>query len=120
MLRPIPARIMRSCATVRVCTGTDRYRKPEYDTYTVEGVHLQPTSEVRKTRENTEVSLRGLLFADGRRTRPALEWDRLLKTAEENGGDMKVTVRETEYTVAAADALRDDTDSFHHWEIALV
>lgn len=120
MLRPIPARIMRSCATVRVCTGTDRYRKPVYDTYTVEGVHLQPTSEVRKTRENTDITLRGVLFADARRSRPALEWGQLLKSAQDSGGDMKVTVRDTEYTVNAAEELRDDTDRFHHWEIALV
>ena len=35
------------------------------------------------------------------------------------GGDVKVTVRDQEYTVFTVDELRDDTDTFHHWEIGL-
>ena len=120
MLKPIPARIMRSEAAVKVCTGTDRYRNAVYDEYTVKGVHLQPSSETRKTRENTDITLRGVLFADARRSRPALDWGALLRSAQDSGGDMKVIVRDTEYTVTAAEELRDDTDRFHHWEIALV
>jgi len=120
MLKPIPARIMRSTATVKVCSGLDRYQNQTYTEYTVTKVHLQPTSEIRKTENNTDCVLRSILFADRRRSTPDLAWDELLRSAHEMGGDMRVTVRDTEYTVMAADALRDDTDQFHHWEIALV
>ena len=41
-------------------------------------------------------------------------------SAHEIGGDMRVVVRGVEYTVFSVDALRDDTDLFHHWEIGLV
>jgi hypothetical protein len=43
----------------------------------------------------------------------------LFKTAQELAGDIKITVRGVEYTVFSVDELRDDTDTFHHWEIGL-
>lgn len=120
MLRPIPAKILRSTATVKACTGTDRYRAPTFDEYTVHHVHLQPTNEVRKTVNNTDCVLRSILFVDVRHSTPALDWAALFATAQEAAGDVKVTVRGIEYTVQSVDGLRDDTDALHHWEIGLV
>lgn len=119
MLRPIPAQIMRSTATVKVGVSMDRYKNPVYETYTVHRVHLQPTNEVRKTPTNTDCSLRSVLFVDRRHSTPALDWWALFNTAHGLGLDMKVTIRGQEYTVALVDELRDDTDVFHHYEIGL-
>ena len=120
MLKPIPARIMRSTATVRACTGVDRYQNPTYQEYTVQRVHLQPTNDARKTADNTDCVLRSMLFVDARHSAPALDWWGLFNTAHGLSGDVKVTVRGQEYTVITVDALRDDADNFHHWEIGLV
>lgn len=120
MLPPIPARILRSTATVDVCTGIDVYQNQTYTTYTVSRVHLQPTAEIRKSATNTDQQLKAVLFVDARHSSPALEWDALLEQAHSAGGDVRVTVRGTQYTVMSCDALRDDTDRFHHWEIQLV
>ena len=119
MLPPIPAKILRSTATVSACNGTDLYQNQTYNTYTVKRVHLQPTTEIRKTASNTDQQLRSILFVDARRSTPALDWERLLRTAHEHGGDMRVTVRGVEYTALTVDALRDNSDNLHHWEIAL-
>ena len=119
MLKPIPAKIMRSTATVKACIGLDRYQNQTYQDYTVKNVHLQPTNEIRKTVSNTDCALRSILFVDARRSTPALDWERLLRTAHEHGGDMRVTVRGVEYTALTVDALRDNSDNLHHWEIAL-
>ena len=119
MLRPIPPRILRSTATVEVCTGTDMYQNQTYTTYTVKRVHLQPTERIAKSRENTDLQLTGVLFVDVRISSPALDWRALLEQAHDVGGDMRVTIRGVTYTVAAADGLRDDTDRLHHWEIQL-
>ena len=73
MLKPIPAKIMRSTATVKACTGLDRYQKPTYAEYTIKKVHLQPTNEIRKTADNTDCTLRSILFADNRNSTP-LDW----------------------------------------------
>lgn len=120
MLKPIPSKILKSTATVKVCSGADLYQNQEYTEYTVKNVHLQPTNEVRKTADNTEVVLRSILFVDAHTSTPALDWYALLMTAHSNRGDMRVVVRDREYTVIGVDELRDDTDKLHHWEVALV
>ena len=120
MLKPIPSRILRSTATVKVCSGVDRYQNQTYTEYTVAKVHLQPTNEIRKTQDNTDIVLRSILFVDARISTPKLDWCAILQTAQAFPGDVRVIVREVEYTVIGVDELRDDTDLFHHWEIALM
>ena len=119
MLKPIPSKILRSTATVAVCSGVDRYQKQTYTEYTVKNVHLQPTHEIRKTASNTDCTLKAVLFVDARRSTPLLDWDGLFTTAHNNCGDMRVTVRGVTYTVFGVDSLRDDTDELHHWEVSL-
>ena len=119
MLKPIPGKILQSTASVAVCTGVDRYEKQTFATYTVDRVHLQPTSEIRKTASNTELNLDSILFVDARISKPYLDWTALFHSAHETKGDMKVTVRGITYTVISVDELRDDEDRLHHWEIGL-
>ena len=119
MLRPIPPSILRSTATVEVCTGTDLYQNQTYETYTVKRVHIQPTEKIVKTRENTDQQLSSVLYVDARISSPALDWRTLLQSAHDHGGDMRVTIRGVTYTVAYVDGLRDDTDRLHHWEIQM-
>ena len=120
MLKPIPSKILRSTASVKVCNGIDTYQHQTYDDYTISKVHLQPTNEVRKTANNTEVVLRSILFVDAHTSTPHIDWYALLQQAHQIGGDMRVIVRGQEFTVVGVDALRDDTDNLHHWEVALV
>ena len=120
MLRPIPSQILKSTATVKVCNGVDVYQNQTYTEHTVKRVHLQPTNEVRKTQDNTDVVLRAVLFVDARISAPKLDWGTLLQTAHALKGDVRVIVRGCEYTVSGVDELRDDTDRMHHWEISLV
>ena len=120
MFRPIPPRILRSTATVTVCSGVDLYQNQTYTTYTVKRVHLQPEERIVKSTTNTDQQLTGTLYVDARISSPALNWRELLQTAHDHGGDMRVTVRGVTYTVATVDELRDDTDQLHHWEIGVV
>lgn len=119
MLKPIPAKIMRSVATVKACKGLDRYQNQVFDVYNVKGVHLQPTNEIRKTADNTDCTLRSILFVDRKHSKPTIDWWGLFNHAHSIGGDVKVIVRGEEYTVFTVDELRDDTDQFHHYEIGL-
>ena len=119
MLKPIPGKILQSTASVAVCTGVDRYQHQTFTTYTVNRVHLQPTNEVRKTKDNTELTLRSILFVDARISKPYLDWTALFQSAANVKGDVKITVRGVTYTVISVDELRDDEDHIHHWEIGL-
>ena len=119
MLPPIPSRILKSTATVKVCTDLDMYQNQTYTKYTVYHVHLQPTERIIKTPTNTDQQLLSILFVDVRHSTPNLNWKALFQSAHEKGGDMRVTIRGVEYTVMGVDGLRDDTDKLHHWEISL-
>ena len=120
MLKPIPSKILRSTATVKACTGVDRYQNQTYAEYTIHNVHVQPTNEVRKTPNNTDCTLRSILFVDARKSTPFIDWDAIFTAAQEKAGDVRVIIRNVEYTVQSVDALRDDTDMLHHYEIGLV
>ena len=123
MLKPIPGKILQSTATVKVCTGVDRYQNQTFTTYTVSRVHLQSAHGIRKSNNNTSmgstVSERSILFVDARISKPHLDWAALFQSAESVKGDMKVTIRGVEYTVMNVDELRDDEDRLHHWEIGM-
>lgn len=121
MLSPIPERILKSTATVKVCTAVDEYQNQTYGTtYTVNHVHLQPEERITKMVGDTQRQLNGILFVDLRHSFPALDWRQLLQQAHDAGGDLRVIVRNVEYTVVSADGLRDDSDALHHWEIGVV
>lgn len=120
MLPSIPAKILKSTATVKYCSGVDFYQNQTYTEKTVKRVHLQPTNEIRKAQDNTDIVLRSILFVDAKVSAPFLDWCALFKAAHELKGDMRVVVRNVEYTVVGIDELRDDTDNLHHWEVALV
>ncbi len=119
MFRPIPSRILKSTAVVSWCTGTDVYQKQQYAYITVYNVHLQPSNDIAKSRDNTDLQLSGTLFVDARRSKPQLEWDQMLNEAHRLGGDLRVEVRGVTYTVISAHPYRDDSDLFHHWEIGV-
>lgn len=120
MLPPIPDRILKSTATVKVCSAVDGYQNQTYTTYTVSRVHVQPEERITKTVDNTQLQLTGILYVDLRHSTPSLDWRALLQQAHDLGGDMRVVIRNVEYTVVSADGLRDDSDRLHHWEIGLV
>ena len=126
MLRPIPSKILRSTAMVKVCTSVDMYQNQTYTTYTVERVHLETSNKIVKTKDNTDHQLTSVLFADGKHSTP-FAWDAMLEKSHEIGGDVRVIVYDQagrqisgELTVILAEPLRDDTDHFHHWEIGLL
>lgn len=127
MLSPIPRRILRSSATFSVPAGFDRYQNPTAPaTYTVKNVHLQADNSTHKTVQNTEVTLRGILFIDARYSTPQLNYEALQEAAQAAGGVMTVTVQDRRgktsppYTVLVIDALSDDEDNLHHYELGLV
>ena len=120
MLGTIPPRILTHNCTLEVCTGHDAYRMPVWQSHSVTRVHFQPGAFTRKTRENTEVALQGILFVDARLSSPKLDWFALSRQSEEAGESLRVTVNGNVYTVLSVDALPDDTGRLHHFEVSLV
>lgn len=127
MLSPIPRRILRDTATFSVPSGFDRYQNPLAPTvYIVANVHIQADNSTHKTAQNTEVTLRGILFVDARYSTPPLDYEALQEATQKLGGVMTVTVTDRHggttgpFTVVVVDALPDDESNLHHWELGLV
>lgn len=120
MLRPIPPRILRTAITLNVCTGTDDFQAPTYQSTTVNRCHIQSSVDVVKTRENTEMLQRATLFVDARLSAPQLDWVALHMQSHANGASMTVQAGAQTYTVLDVDAVPDDTDGIHHYEVTLV
>lgn len=120
MFRPIPSRILQHTVTLHVTTGVDAWQNPTVKDYEVKRVCVQPTHETRMNRNNTEVSLRSLLFVDAHRSAPRLDWETLQDESLTAGSAMTLTYNGRIYTVIAVDALIDDTGRLHHYEVALI
>ena len=127
MLGPIPQQLLRDMVTIKVCTGVDAWQKPTWQETTVRNVHIQNTNEVRKSATNTEVVLRSILFIDGRRSRPRLDYEALAMQSEAAGRPMRAVVRSWrgnlvgDYEVLSVDSGPDvPSIDTHHVELGLV
>lgn len=127
MLRPIPRFMLADVATIKVCTGLDMWQKPTFQEYTVNNVHIQSTNEVKKTKENTEVVLRSVLFIDGRLSQPVLDYDALAEQSQKAGAPLRCVVKNAaghtygDYEVITVDPLPNvPATRVHHIELGLV
>ena len=120
-LSPIPARILKQSATLRVCSGVDMWQEPTWTETALGSICIQPSTETRKTKDNTEAVLRRICFVDAvRSTPPGLDFDAMQRQSEKNGQPMTLVFRDTPYTVLTVETLYDDTGQLHHWELGLV
>ena len=127
MLRPIPQSLLGDMMTLMVCTGMDAWQNPVWQEYQVKHVHLQNTNEVRKSKENTEVVLRSVLFIDGRLSSPILDYDTLAEQSQAAGKAMRAVVygatgqKYGDYEVLTVDPGPDyPATRVHHIELGLV
>lgn len=121
MLRPIPSRILKHTVTLQTCAGVDMWQAPAWTQTTLGKVCMQPSNETKKSKDNTEVVLRGVCFVDARRSSPAgIDLDAMQEQSEKNGQPMTLIFGGNTYTVLTVDTLYDDTGVLHHTELGLV
>lgn len=126
MLSPIPRSILRDTLTLYVPQSFDRYQKPQdISTYTVHNVHIQVDNTTIKRTDNTEVTLKGIIFIDGRLSNPRLDYEALQESVQAAGGVMTCEItdkrgrKSKRYTILTIDGLPDDEDNLHHWELSV-
>ena len=127
MLPSIPKSLLGNMMVLSVCTGMDVWQNPTWDTYTVNNVHLQNTNEVKKSKDNTEVVLRSVLFIDNRISQPVLDYSTLVEQSETVGKPMRCTVTDAQgntcgdFEVLTVDLVPDvPATRVHHIELGLV
>lgn len=126
MLSPIPRSILRDTLTLYVPQSFDQYQNPvNVSTYTVNNVHLQIDNSTIKRSDNSEVTFKGVVFVDARLSCPRLDYEELQEAVQAAGGVMTCRVTDRrgktskEMTILAVDALPDDEDNLHHWELGV-
>ena len=127
MLGPIPQSLLVDSVTIKVCNSVDAWQNPTWDEYQVSNVHLQDTNEVRKTKENTEVLLRSILFIDAQNSTPELDYRALASQSEAAGKPLRAVVSSFdgtllgEFEVLSVDVLPDvPAIRVHHIELGMV
>lgn len=127
MLRPIPSQLLRDSMTLQVCTGVDAWKKPTWQPYQVQNVHIQNTNEIKKTADNTEVVLRAVIFVDTVRSTQALDYEALCQQSQAAGKPMRATVQNFrgqtlgDFEILTVDPGPDVPDTrVHHIELGCV
>lgn len=128
MLSPIPRRILQDTLTLNVPAAFDKYQKPTapVKTYVVKNVHYQGDNTTKLSTGNSEVTLRGIIFIDGKLSQPALDYEALQESVQAAGGVMTASITGKRggtigpFNVLTIDGLPDDEDNLHHWEIGVV
>jgi len=121
MLKPIPARILKHSATLKVAKTVDSWKKvTAYTDYALLRVCIQPSNKTIKTKDNTDVTLNGLMFYDCRLSSPRdLDIKTLKNQSDAAGGDMLLAFGSETFTVQIVDTIYDDVGRYHHTEVGL-
>ena len=95
-LSPIPARILKQSATLRVCSGVDMWQEPTWTETALGSICIQPSNGTRKAKDETEAVLRSICFVDAvRSTRRGLECDAMQRQSELHGQRMVLVFQGT-------------------------
>lgn len=119
MLKSIPLGILTHTVTVKVPSGADAYGVISYAETEVAHVHIQPVHQFRKTKDDRNILLTGILYWDVRRS-GAFDWMAAEAASEATGCQCNVARGAKTYTVVATDYLPDDEGKPHHVEVMLV
>ena len=122
MLKPIPARILKHSATLKVPKTIDAWDKvTSYTDYALHRVCVQPSNKTVKSKDNTDITLNGIMFYDCRMSSPRnLDIKALKNQSDAIDGDIKLVFGSETFTVQIVETLYDDTGLYHHTEVGLI
>ena len=119
-MRKPPKHIYGMTVTFHVATGIDRWSAVTWTDYTITGVNVQPSHDTARTKDNTEVSMKAIIFIDSAYSNPFLSLVALQHQSESAGHQMKVTFGSDEMTVAAVEPIWDEFCKLDHYEVGCI
>jgi len=121
MLRPIPAQILKTAATLKVPQSVERWGNVEPKTVELSKTHLQPSNATKKTKDDRTVVLRAILFYDAKNSLPrSVNFLSLKDEADTAGESMTLTADGITYTIETVEPIPDNRGRLHHYELGLV
>jgi hypothetical protein len=110
-MKPIPISLLIHSAVLKKPTGTDEYQNKTYEETELSFIRIEPETQTRKTKDNTEGAFSATLFFDCVNSRPANICFEL--------GDRITACWGTEYEVRTVERLFDNR-GLHHIELGLM
>ena len=100
----------------------DAWKKvTSYTDYALSRVCIQPSNKTIKTKDNTGITLTGIMFYDCRLSSPKnLDVKALKNQSDAAGGDMLLVFGSETFTVQIVDTIYDDVGAYHHTEVGLI
>jgi hypothetical protein len=120
LVRKPPKHIYGMTVTFHVATGIDRWSAVTWTDYPISGVNVQPSHDTARTKDNTEVSLKAIVFVDSAYSNPFLSLLALQNQSEANGHQMKVTWAGSDMTVASVEPIYDEFCRLDHFEVGCI
>ena len=114
-----PKYVYNATIAVNVCQSVDRWQAATDTTTTVKGVNFQDAHDTALNKDNTEVSLRALVFIDSDYSTPHLDYWSLQKSSETAGRPMTITYGGDLYEVLTVDRVDNQHGKLDHWELSL-
>lgn len=106
--------------TFHVATGIDRWSAVTWADYPIAGVNVQPSHDTARTKDNTEVSMKAIIFIDSAYSNPFLSLVALQDESEAHGHQMKVTFGSENMTVASIEPIYDEYCRLDHFEVGCI
>ncbi len=108
---PLPRRLMRQTAVVRVPKEGSPYGGEFEEPVTIERVRFEASASIRRTDYQLQAPVKGTLFIDPKASRGGF--------AIPAGSLVSVDGEVSEATVHDCETIRDGSGRVHHWEVAL-
>ena len=103
-----------------VCGSLDRWQSVNWVDYPIYGVNVQPTHDTTRTKDNTEVSMKAIIFIDSAYSNPFESLLTLQNESEGNGHQMTVTFGAETLTVAKVEPIYDEFCRLDHYEVSCI
>lgn len=115
-MKPIPLKILnQSC--VHKSVSKDNWGAETLTTYNLTNVYIEPSNEIVKTQENTEIKASSLLFFD--MVNSVCKLSDVVTSPNFNQDDI-ITFNSTDYRILKIDAIYQAyTTDIHHYELYL-
>lgn len=120
MVRKPPKHVYGMECTFHVASDIDKWSAVQWTDYAINGVNVQPAHDTTRTKDNTEVSVKAVIFIDSAYSNPFYSLLTLQKESESHGHQMTVTWGGETMTVATVEPLYDEFCRLDHFEVTCI
>lgn len=116
-MRKPPKHIYGMEAVFRAAESVDKWGKVVWRNIPVRGVNVQPSHDTVRSKDNTEVKVKAVIFVDSLYSSPFADLVAIKNESEGNGHQMTVMFGGEPLTVVAVDTIYNEYCAIDHYEV---